>query len=128
MLRGHSHLSDSLTSQIEADRFAERAEPRNSLLLLGRSHLSGSLTSQIEADRFAERALVVTAKSLPIWLDEKPVIFFNHGYKRLSMIAAEYAPPPWTGVRVGNAYIPHHTQSGRLDGTSMLPRQKQGGL
>ena len=43
------------TSVTEADtsRFAERAKPRNSLLLL--SHLSGSLTSQIESDRFAER-------------------------------------------------------------------------
>ena len=40
----------------EADRFAERAEPRNSLNLTGRSDLSGSLTWQIEANRFAEHA------------------------------------------------------------------------
>ena len=40
----------------QADRFAERAKPMNSLNLTGRSDLSGSLTSQFEVNRFAERA------------------------------------------------------------------------
>ena len=41
-LTGRSDLSGSLTSQIEANRFAEHAKPRNSLNLTGRSDLSGS--------------------------------------------------------------------------------------
>ena len=52
--------SATVTVVFEPDRFAERAGPRSSLLLLGYSHLSGSLTSQIEADRFVERALTFT--------------------------------------------------------------------
>ena len=61
-----------MTVVFEADRFSERAELRNSLLLLGHSYLSGSLTPQVEADRFAGRALSILIPGMSTDLHNLP--------------------------------------------------------